>query len=205
MLSDLCVCGLVPRHRLGTRLVLVMHHVEALRQSNTGRLSLAVLDEVEIRLRGRRDQPLDLTDLLDPARRPLLLFPCAEARNLDADLLAEDSRPVTLIVPDGTWNLARKIPLRQAELRLVPRVQLPFESPSQYRLRTTPHPHQLSTLEAIARAFGVLESSRVREDLERVFRVARDRILWSQGKLPEAEVEGGLAFRGAPFPVSRVE
>ncbi len=195
MLADLCVCGLVPRHSLRTKLVLVMHHIEVKRQSNTGRLALAALDNMEIRLRGRQDQPLDLSDLLDPARRPILLFPSADALPLDAAYAAADERPVTLFVPDGTWNLARKIPLRQAELRAIPRVCLPFERPSQYRLRNAPHPHQLSTLEAIARALGVLDGAEVRADLELLFRVARDRILWSQGKLPESEVEGGLGFR----------
>lgn len=195
MLADLCVCGLVPRRPTRTRLVLLMHHVEALRQSNTGRLARAVLQDVEIRLRGKPDQPLRLDDLLDRSRRPLLLFPGAGARVLDAGLVAEDARPVTLLVPDGTWNLARKIPLRQRELDGVERVCLPLEEPSAYRLRHSPHAHQLSTLEAIARALGVLEGPELRADLELVFRVARDRILWSQGKLPEDEVEGGLPFR----------
>lgn len=195
MLADLCVCGLVPRRPIGTRLVLLMHHVEALRQSNTGRLARAVLEDVDIRLRGRPDKPLHLDDLLDGERRPLLLFPGAGARLLDAALVAADPRPVTLLVPDGTWNLARKIPLRQRELDAVERVCLPLEEPSEYRLRHSPHPHQLSTLEAIARALGVLEGPDLRGDLETVFRVARDRILWSQGKLPEDQVEGGLPFR----------
>jgi DTW domain-containing protein YfiP len=197
MLADLCVCDLMTPRHLRTRLVLIMHHTEAMRQSNTGRLARVGLTDVEIRLRGRRDQPLDLSDLLDPARRPLLLFPSADARALDVALVEEDSRPITLIVPDGTWNLARKIPLRQKELLAVPRVLIPFVRPSEYRLRSTPHPHQLSTLEAIARAYGVLEGPDVRSELEHLFRVARDRILWSQGKLPEADVEGGLAFRVA--------
>jgi DTW domain-containing protein YfiP len=200
MLADLCVCGLVPRRPARTRLVLLMHHVEALRQSNTGRLARAVLQDVEIRLRGKPDQPLRLDDLLDGSRRPLLLFPGAGARLLDPALVEEDPRPVTLLVPDGTWNLARKIPLRQRELDAVQRVCLPVGEPSDYRLRHSPHPHQLSTLEAIARALGILEGPGLRADLETVFRVARDRILWSQGKLPEAQVEGGLPFRQVRLP-----
>jgi len=195
MLWDLCVCGVVPRRHTATRLVLVMHHVEALRQSNTGRLALSALDHMSIRLRGGRDRPLVVDDLLEPGRRALLLFPGPEAEPLDAAYAARDPRPVTLFVPDGTWNTARKIPLRHPELRSMPRVSLPLEEASQYRLRHSPHPEKLSTLEAIARAMGVLEGQDLREDLLRLFAVARDRILWSQGKLPEGEVTGGLAFR----------
>lgn len=198
MLMDLCVCGVVPCRETRTRLVLVMHHVEARRQTNTGRLALSALTNAEIRLRGRPGEVLDLRDLLDPARRALLLFPSAGAAVLSAEYLAGDARPVTLVVPDGTWTLARKIPSRQPELLDLPRVRLAPENPSEYRLRHSPHPDRLSTLEAIARAMGVLEGPSLRAELELLFRVARDRILWSQGKLPEAEVRGGLAFRQGP-------
>ncbi len=177
MLIDLCVCGVVPLRHTTTRLVLVMHHVEAMRQSNTGRLALSALEHMCIRLRGDRDRPLEVQDLLDAA------------------YVARDPRPVTLFVPDGTWNTARKIPLRHPELRALPRVCLPVEAASQYRLRHNPHPEKVSTLEAIARAMGVLEGPELKQDLLHLFAVARDRILWSQGKLPEGEVTGGLAFR----------
>ena len=195
MLLDLCVCQVIPRLTLRTRVVLVMHHIESRRQSNTGRLALTGLAGAEIRLRGLPRQPLDLRDLLDPARRPLLLFPGGDAEVLDAALAARDPRPVTLIVPDGTWNLARKIPLRHHELKDVPRIRLPLAGPSEYILRHSPHPEKLSTLEAIARALGVLEGPESQTRLELLFRVARDRVLWSQGKLAEAEVCGGLPFR----------
>jgi DTW domain-containing protein YfiP len=195
MLIDLCVCGVVPLRHTTTRLVLVMHHVEAMRQSNTGRLALSALEHMCIRLRGDRDRPLEVQDLLEAGRRPLLLFPSPEAEMLDAAYVARDPRPVTLFVPDGTWNTARKIPLRHPELRALPRVCLPVEAASQYRLRHNPHPEKVSTLEAIARAMGVLEGPELKQDLLHLFAVARDRILWSQGKLPEGEVTGGLAFR----------
>jgi DTW domain-containing protein len=195
MLADLCVCDVVPRRATRTRLVLIMHHIESHRQSNTGRLALSALTEMEIRLRGLPNRPLALDDLLDPARRPLLLFPSADAGLLDEEFVSRDPRPVTLIVHDGTWNLARKIPLREGGLKAVPRVRLPLEAPSDYRLRHSPHPEKLSTLEAIARAMGLLEGEEVQRDLERLFQVARDRILWSQGKLREELVTGGLAFR----------
>jgi DTW domain-containing protein YfiP len=199
MLADLCVCQVVPRRMTRTRLVLIMHHIEARRQSNTGRLALSALEHAEILLRGRPDQALDLSRLIDPARRLLLLFPSPEAELLDEAYVARDDRPVTLIVPDGTWNLARKIPLRQPELRPLPRVRLGLEEPSAYRLRHSPHPDKLSTLEAIARALGVLEGPELRQDLETLFQVARDRILWSQGKLREELVAGGLPFRARPW------
>lgn len=195
MFLDLCVCGLVPRVFTRTRVVVVMHHIEAMRQTNTGRLVLAGLENAEVRLRGLHQRPLDCSDLASGERRTLLLFPSSGARPLAEALCDNDPRPVTLVAPDGTWNHARKVGLREPALRAAEHVMLPFEKPSEYRLRTAGHPHKLSTIEAIARAMGLLEGQDVREKLELLFRVARDRTLWSQGKLREEEVCGGLPFR----------
>lgn len=200
MFLDLCVCGVVPRHPARTRVIVVMHHTEAMRQSNTGRLVLSGLEGAEVRLRGLVDKTVNTSGMTDPDRRLWLLFPSAQARPLDRALVEADSRPVTLVVPDGTWNHARKVGLRVPGLRDATHVSLPFERVSEYRLREAGHPHKLSTIEAIARAMELLEGANCRSDLEYLFRVARDRILWSQGKLREDKVTGGLPFREAAQP-----
>ena len=47
-------------------------------------------------------------------------------------------------------------------------------------------------MEAIARAFGLLESAAVEEALLHLFRVMVDRTLFIRGRLAAAEVYGGL-------------
>ncbi len=195
MPCDLCVCNVIQPLDLATRVAVVMHHVEAMRQSNTGRLVLPALKESSVHLRGLAHAPFDVSQLEDPARRLWLLFPSEKSVELTTSLVEAEERPITLVVPDGTWNHARKVGLREALLRETVHVALPHEKPSEYILRTPGHAHKVSTIEAIARALGIIEGPHVREELEKLFRVARDRILWSQGKLREEAVTGGLPFR----------
>jgi DTW domain-containing protein len=195
---DLCCCDVIPKQAVRTRVVVVLHNAESYRQTNTGRLVLPSLEGAELRLKQQGRELTDCWDLHQPDRRLLLLFPGEKSTELTPEFIAQDPRPVTLVVPDGTWPRARKIPLRQPGLQDVQRVSLPAEAPSAYRLRENPHPHKISTFEAIARALERLEGAsgtQLRERMEYLFRVARDRIMWSQGELPEADVEGGLAFR----------
>ena len=61
-----------------------------------------------------------------------------------------------------------------------------------YRLRSESHPAGLATIEAIARAMGILEGPHVQEALERVFRAMVERTLWVRGSLAAEEVTGGI-------------
>ena len=61
-----------------------------------------------------------------------------------------------------------------------------------YRLRTEAHDRGLATIEAIARAMGILEGDHVQRALEHVFRAMVDRTLWSRGEVQTADVVGGI-------------
>ena len=190
MHGSLCVCGLVPRVETKTRLVLVIHRVEARKPSNTGRLAAACLPNSEVVVRGHAEAPsARLTP--PPGSTPLLLFPHEDAVPLGA-AHASGPGPVTLIVPDGTWRQASKVRQRVPGLRDVTCVSLPQDVPSIYRLRAEAHEHGLATLEAIARALGILEGPHVRRALEHVFRAMVERTLWSRGELATADVTGGV-------------
>jgi DTW domain-containing protein YfiP len=110
---------------------------------------------------------------------------------------------MTLVVPDGTWNQAKKVPYRESGVAGIPNVKLAAGAPSSYRLRHSPHVQNLSTLEAIARALGVIEGREVQVSLENLFLKMVERRLWSMGQLrPEECVtvipeEAILAFRRA--------
>jgi DTW domain-containing protein YfiP len=190
MHGSLCVCSLIPRVETRTRLVLVIHRVEARKPSNTGRLAAACLPNSEVLVRGHADAP---SEPIAPAAgsRPLLLFPHEDAVPL-GPIHAVAPGPVTLIVPDGTWRQASKVRQRVPGLRDVPCVSLPADEPSIYRLRAEAHEHGLATLEAIARAMGLLEGLHVRQALEHVFRAMVERTLWSRGEMATADVTGGL-------------
>jgi DTW domain-containing protein YfiP len=176
-----CVCPLIPSLSLRTRVLVLMHRRERTKTTATAHLAQLALTNFETRIHGHRDTPIQLDDVLVPEQRVLLLFPTENAKPLTADVVAADPRPITLIVPDGSWGQARKMPKRIPRLAEAEAVTLVADTPSRYRLRREPVQGGLATLEAIARALGVIEGLEVRRALERPF---------------HAMVEGTLSTRG---------
>jgi DTW domain-containing protein YfiP len=186
---SLCVCALLPRLETRTRLVLVIHRFEERKPTNTGLLAASCLAGSEVHARGGKD---DATGPLTwpEGTEPLFLFPYEDACPLDRAPLA--GTPVTLIVPDGNWRQASKVYKRVPGLAGVRCVSLPAGAPSSYRLRTEAHAKGLSTIEAIARAFGILEGPAVQRALEQVQRTMVERTLWARGSVGIAAVTSGV-------------
>src|SRR3954466_9657377 len=120
----LCLCGEVEHLALGTRVVIYMHWRERFRATNTGWLACLALPNSEIRLRGAREQQLRPAETA-PLKNAFLLFPSQDAVELTPEWLARQPRPVTLVVPDGSWNQAKKVPYRESGLAGIPNVRLP--------------------------------------------------------------------------------
>jgi tRNA pseudouridine65 synthase len=170
-----------------------MHYREAVKPTATGPVALACLPNSESHLHGLTQAPLDLMSLDEGGRRVFVLFPAEGARTLDRALKAEDDRPITLVVPDGSWPQARRIPRRVRGLAGLECVGLPVGAPSAWGVRRQTMHGGLSTFEAIARAIGALESVEAQHRMEAVF---------------ERIVRITLASRGherAPEPLTAVE
>lgn len=165
----LCQCAQIPSLEVATRLVLVMHRREQHRPTATGKLALQVLPNHALLLHGYRDAPVDLNDHVEPGRRGLLLFPSDDAQPLTAAFLARDPRPVTLVVPDGSWRQASRAARRLPGVEHFENITLPEGESTRYQLRREPKEGGLATMEAIARAYGVLEGPQVQRALEDVF------------------------------------
>lgn len=161
----------------GTRLALIWHRDEERKPTNTGRVAVNSLVNSETYIRGIKDQPVDLSPLDDPNRRILLLFPTSGVRVLTPELLDEDPRPVTLVVPDATWRQARTMVRREPLLAGAQKVIPPPGPPTRYLLRHAHDTSKLGTAEAIARAFGVLEGPKVQTEIERMFELMVQRTL----------------------------
>ncbi|MBI4954413.1 MAG: DTW domain-containing protein [Myxococcales bacterium] len=156
-----CLCPELPRLPVATRVVLLTHRAERRKSTNTGRLVARLLVGAEVRVRGERDDaprpPL-------PAGRRLVLYPERDARVLSrADA---EGGPVVLLVPDGNWNQARRCYRRDPDARGCEVVRLPETGPGRYPLRRGASPDLLCTLEAVARALGLLEGPAVAAELE---------------------------------------
>lgn len=182
MHAEWCVCGDIPRLSLRTRIVVVMHKRERHKTTATAPLALQALERAELHLHGVPEAPLDLGHLHEEGRRVLVLFPSDDAVELAPP---DDGRDVTLVVPDGSWRQASKAVRRIPGLAEAPKVVLPPGPPTAWRLRREPREGGLSTLEAIARAVGVLESPEAQAALEALFERVVERTLWTRQPSPE--------------------
>ena len=183
----LCLCDAVPRIELSTRVCLVIHHRELTRSSNTGLVALRALVNSEMRIRGEGRETLNLKDLLVPRYRTFLFYPSADAAELTQSLVLQERTPIQLIVPDGTWRQARKVHYRHHELKNVPRVKISTPNDSTFQLRAQSRPEGMATLQAIARALGVIEGELVQAQLMQLYRAKIERTLIGRGILRATE------------------
>lgn len=163
---EFCLCAEVPRVETRTRVVVLRHYSERFRSSNSGRLAHLALPNSELRdvfgPEGRGEGPIG-----DGA---WLLFPGSEPRTA-----SPAPPPRELIVLDATWHQARRMRQRMAGLHRLPVLSLaPLGAVA--RMRKSPQPGRVSTLEAIAAALRLLEGPEVGEPLEQLFECAVDRV-----------------------------
>lgn len=186
--QTLCICSLAPQLETRTRVLLVITHGEARKPSNTGLLAARCLTNSHVQKLSKRGGPVR-APVIGDNELPLLLFPAPDAAPIARYI--NSPKPITLIVPDGSWNEARALQQR-APLRHYPCVTLPDLGPSEYRLREEPQPNGLATFEAIARAVRILEGDAISNAMLAVFRAMVERTLWFRGKLRDDEVTSGL-------------
>ena len=192
MPPSLCICALEPRLETRSRLLLLVHYREARKPTNTGQLAARCLVGSRVAIVGDLERPLPVP-LVAAAETAVLLYPSDDAVPLAT--FAAAPAPMTLIVPDGNWRQAAKMGRRVPGLDHLPRVTLVDPAPTEYRLRAELHAGGLATLEAIARAFRILEGDAgpaVEAALLDIFRIMVTRTLWLRGALPADQVVGGL-------------
>lgn len=174
--AELCLCASIAPLATRTTIALIAHRTEWGRSANTGRLLLRALPSTKLRLRGEatNEAPAPLVG------RRLVLFPSADARPLT---VADAGDDLVLVVPEGSWRQARRALEREPWSMGAERVALPEGAPSRYALRTAPREEGLATLEAVARALGVLEGEAIERALTGIFEafVARSMALRKRG------------------------
>lgn len=191
MHRSLCICGLLPRLVTRTRVVLVLHQLEAIKPTNTGVIAARCLPNSAVVYRGRgpEDAPRSAgNEIARPGVTSLFLFPHADATPLESWRGRGDD--IQLVVPDGTWSQAARMRGRIA--RGLPCVSLPPRGDGADRLRAPPRPGRLATLEAVAAALGILEGPAVDDALMRVYRIMTERTLWTNGRIRSEDVTGGI-------------
>jgi DTW domain-containing protein YfiP len=163
LLQRVCLCADVPSVPSRTHVVIVRHHLEAHRSSNSGRLAHFALPNSEIVDHGGIGGPA----VLPPLDGAWLLYPEGAVT-----AVPPDPPPKQLIVLDATWSQARRMYRKISALRGLPMLRLPEAPMPVARMRQSPGPGRVSTIEAIARALRLLEGDEVAVPLEQLFELA---------------------------------
>jgi DTW domain-containing protein YfiP len=165
-----CLCADVPVLATVTRVVIVRHHLERWRSSNSGRLAHLALPNSELVEHGAQDLRGESLARLPALDGAWLLFP--EGPPVTR---APVPPPRQLVVLDATWSQARRMYRKLDALRGLPMFRLPDAPMPAARLRESPAPGRVSTIEAIARALRILEGDEIAVALERLFQLAVER------------------------------
>jgi DTW domain-containing protein YfiP len=138
-----------------TRIVILQHPRESRVAINTARIARLCLPNSEIRVGVEWQEDGELADLMpDGERETILLYPGEGAQDI-AEI--RSTKPVTVVVIDGTWPQARKVFRMSPALAKLPRYGFVPSIESEYRIRSEPRRDFVSTIEALVRVLGVLE------------------------------------------------
>ncbi len=192
MYQPLCLCPEIKPLQLETRMIALMHCREQKLTSNTATLACLALSNSALIVRGEKAGANLATLLVSSEGQTALLYPTADATELGPEVARALARPLTLIVPDGSWRQARKVATREPAARNLLRLKLPPGPPSDYRLRHSPHPERLSTFEAMSRALGILEGKEIQAELDLLFLKKVERTMWSRGLLKPEDCKTGI-------------
>jgi DTW domain-containing protein YfiP len=156
-----CLCAEIPVVATRTRVVIVRHHHEQHRASNTGRLAHYALANSELLDIGGGPEPQ--LPALDGA---WLLYPEGPVTE------RIEEPPGAIVVLDATWSQARRMYRKLEAVRGLPILRLPVAAMPSARLRESPGAGRVSTIEAIARALRMLEGDAAALPLEQLFSLA---------------------------------
>ena len=106
---------------------------------------------------------------------------------LDKELVAQDPKPIQLIVPDGSWRQASKVHFRHPELKDVKRVMISTPNISKVHLRAQHRREGMATLQAIAHGLGVIEGEVVKTQLMKLYHAKLEQTLLGRGLFIEAK------------------
>ncbi|XP_062045266.1 tRNA-uridine aminocarboxypropyltransferase 2 isoform X3 [Lepus europaeus] len=131
--QKVCLCPFLPVHplQISTNLYIIQHPAEESRVLRTVPLLAACLpqDKCTVKI-GRRFSEERDPELSNICRKSgtLVLYPGAEATNLEEFILESPVYPSTIIIIDGTWSQAKDIFYKNSLFRLPKQFQLPADA-----------------------------------------------------------------------------
>lgn len=200
-----CYCARLRPFESEPRFVILAHPRELRNSVGTGRmLHLSLRNSLLIdghdfthdeRVNRLLEDPRLHCGLLYPGPRSLDLSRCSDD---EARAFTPPDKQLVLFIVDGTWDLARGMINRSANLRAMPQLRFTPESRSAYEIRQQPRDYCLSTLETahwIIERFAALgiasrPAGNTHDGLLEVFRFMVGQQIDYAARNPEGRTEG---------------
>ena len=155
-----CFCQKLEKVNSNLSWSIIMHCREYHLSSNTGRLARNTLPNCDIHIRGLKEEQIDWTKVIPKNKKCFMLFPDEKAIDL-TELQGTSPQSVHFIVPDGSWNQAKKVKRREPALESIQTVKLPDRKyTSNYLCRKQPKPNFLCTYESMEKVIEILEGQK---------------------------------------------
>lgn len=179
-----CVCSWRPQVESQLGFCLIMHALEPLKPTNTGRLIADCITDTHAFVWSRTSADPALLDLLqDPQWQPYVVFPAEYAQAgqpVVGSIGADCGKRPLLIIIDATWTQARKMFRKSPWLDGLPVLSLHTEQLSRYRLRRSTREEHLCTVEVATACLGLAGEIAAAEQLNDYFDVFTDAYLASR-------------------------
>ncbi|MEH6490674.1 tRNA-uridine aminocarboxypropyltransferase [Halopseudomonas sp.] len=184
-----CICAQRPQLDASVTFCLLMHSLEPLKPTNTGRLIAECLDDTQAFVWARTEvDPQLLALLADPENQPYVVFPGEYAlpgQRVFQTIEAVPGRRPLLIILDATWTQARKMFRKSPYLASLPVLSMQTEQLSRYRLRRSSRDDHLCTVEVAIAALALAGDESAALQLNHYFETFSDAYLSAIRLRPE--------------------
>jgi len=184
--KHVCICRYKLEYQAKARFILLMHHNEGFKPTNTGRLIEDCISSTE-RFEWSRTEPESefVARLHQPNIDPYIVFPSGdgyEGRMVEFE--RKPGKEPVFIILDGTWRQARRMFRLSRYLDPIPVIEPRAHKPSKYKLRKAPVEGQLCTAEVAAEMLRVVEDEQGYDLLSAYFHIFNEHYKASRIKKP---------------------
>lgn len=189
-----CICPWKIELSTNVDFVLLLHHDEIFKPTNTGRLIADILPNNTFVFEWSRTQPPSelLALLQEPSRYPVIVFPAEDdgqrVCHTEMPQMPADKR-LTFIVLDGTWRQASRMFRSSPWLSQIPALSLPAPEVGAYAVRQAIRDGQLATAEAAALLLELAGETKASAVLSDYFLIFNTHYLATRGCTPVIKTE----------------
>ena len=175
-----CVCDALTKVDPELEIRFLLHASELPRQSNTGGIAHAILENSSMHIHGVPGRPVDWAELVDSTRPGYLFYPTPNAEVASPTTFAGVENPY-LVVLDGTWPQARRMFQKNSALHGLKKLCLPAGPAHRWKVRGPYSAAKYCTLEALILLFEALGKNELCATLWRSLELVQDRLMKQRG------------------------